>query len=172
MTTRRVDPVPISRLRLELEPLLAAGGFQPLAPKSEWTGKYNIFTWVRRTWKEDALRLGWRKSPVAHYFLDAQWSVPRTGRGALVAAGLDAGYGRRGLRDGHLPNRFPLFTATLEDRWCKEVVADAAFALAWLDRCSTREGALEELRRVDRNGPAAGTEAYAHIEQYLRAHAE
>lgn len=74
VTTRRVDPVPISRLRSELEPLLAAGGFQPLAPKSEWTGKYNIFTWVRRTWKEDALRLGWRKSPVPHYFLDAQSS--------------------------------------------------------------------------------------------------
>jgi hypothetical protein len=169
---RRVDPPAITRLLEELKPLVESRGFVPLSEDSEWNGKFNICTWVRRRWKEDALRLGWRKPPAARYFLDAQWSVPRPGHGFLTAAGLNAGYARRGLRDASFPTQLPLIRELAEKKWCAAVVADAEFALAWLDRCSTLEGALAELRRPDRNGPKAATDAYAHIEQYVHAHAD
>jgi hypothetical protein len=154
----------------ELHPLLNRHGFRPVTGRSEWTGKFNIFSWVRNSWKEDLLRLGWRKPPVSSYFLDAQWSVPGAGGRVLTAAGLNAGYARRGLRGGDLPMEVPLIGALMERRWRTEVVADAEFAVSWCDRCATRDGALDELARADRNGPPAGSDAYAQIEQYVRAH--
>jgi hypothetical protein len=168
---QRTDPTAIVGLLEALEPVLRRHGFEPLSGKSEWTGKFNVFTWVRRSWKEDAVRLGWRKPPVASYFLDAQWSVPRPDGALLMAASLDAGYGRRGLRDFDLPQHLPIVGLIAAARWRAAVVADAEFALAWCNRCGTRDGALAELARPERNGPRAGSEAYAHVEQYVRAHA-
>jgi hypothetical protein len=163
---KRHDPEPIVRLLPELAHLAADRGFAPLSPGSQWTGKYNIVTWVRSSWNTDSLRLGWRKPPVARYFLDAQWSIPRPGQSDVVAAGLNAGHARRGLRDFALP------TPQDADSWHSNVLEDAIFALAWLDRCSARDGAFEELRRPTRNGPGAGSETYAYIEEYVRAHAQ
>jgi hypothetical protein len=90
---RRVDPPAIIRLLEELKPLVRRRGFVAVSGTSEWTGKFNIFTWVRRTWKEDALRVGWHSGPVSSYFLAAQWSVPRPDGAPLVASGLNAVYG-------------------------------------------------------------------------------
>lgn len=169
---RRIDPPAIVRLLEELKPLMESRGFRPVSDVSKWNGKVNAFSWVRKSWKEDEVRLAWRKSPTAVYFLDAQWSVPRPGGGVLTAAGINAGYVRRGLTDTSLPTRLPVIRSLAERRWCAEVLRDAESALAWCDRCSTRDGALGELARPERNGPRVGTDAYAHIEQYVRAHAE
>lgn len=169
MTSRRVDPEPIIRLRAEVQDLVTAHGFSLLAAK--WTGKHNIVTWVRRSWKEDEIRLGWRKTPTANYFLDAQWAVPRPQEGMLSAAGMNPGYVRRGLRWGAFPARLPVAGAIIERRWRAEIIADLEFALAWLDACSSLDGALSEMERPERIGPGSGSEAYAYIEQYVRQHA-
>lgn len=142
-----------------------------LGPESEWTGKHNIVSWVRRSWKDDEIRLGWRKTPTASYFLDAQWGVPRPQGERLLAAGINPGYMRRGLRSGALPVRLPVVGAIAERRWCAEIITDVEFALAWLDACSSVAGALRELERAERNGPGRDSEAYAYIEQYVRKHA-
>jgi hypothetical protein len=168
---RRIDPPAIVQLLEELKPLMASCGFRPVSEVSAWTGKFNVFSWVRQSWKEDLVRLGWRKPPVATYFLDAQWSVPRPGAGIFIAAGINAAYARRGSSDSSLPTELPVIGALAARRWCAEVLLDAESALAWCDRCSTRAGALEELARPERNGPRIGSEAYAHIEHYVRAHA-
>ena len=167
---RRVDPPAIVRLLEELQPLVRTRGFASVSGKSEWTGKFNIVTWVRTTWKEDALRVGWRPGPVPRYFLDAQWSVPQADGRPLIASGLNASYARRRRNPG-LPTQIPLIRQIAEQKWCAEALADAEFALAWCDRSSTLDGALADLARPDRNGPPAGTAAYAYIEQYIRAHA-
>jgi hypothetical protein len=140
-------------------------------PDSEWTGKYNIVTWVRQSWKQDTIRLGWRKTPAPSYFLDGGWAVPRPDARMLSAAGINPGYMRRGLAFGDLPTRWPVVGAMIEERWRREIIADLEYALAWLDGCGSRDGALGELARGERNGPARGTEAYAYVEQYVRAHA-
>lgn len=103
MGSRPVDPEPVVRLRAEVHELVTAHGFGLSGPKSEWTGKHNIVSWVRRSWKDDEIRLGWRKSPTASYFLDAQWAVSRPQGGELLAAGINPGYMRRGLRWGAFP---------------------------------------------------------------------
>jgi hypothetical protein len=89
----------------------------------------------------------------------------------FIAAGINAAYARRGSSDSSLPTELPVIGALAARRWCAEVLLDAESALAWCDRCSTRAGALEELARPERNGPRIGSEAYAHIEHYVRAHA-
>lgn len=171
MGSRRVDPEPVVRLRADVQELVTAHGFSLSGPKSEWTGKHNIVSWVRRSWKEDEIRLGWRKTPTANYFLDAQWAVPRPQGGTLLAAGMNAGYMRRGLRWEEFPPRLPVVGAIAERRWCAEIIADVEFALAWLDACSSVAGALTELERTERNGPGRDSEAYAYIERYVRTHA-
>jgi hypothetical protein len=168
---KRIDPPAILQLVETLQPVLLSRGFSRLSDKSQWTGKFNVLTWVRRTWREDALRLGWRKPPIASYFIDAQWSVPRTGAGLLLGAGLNASYARRGRRDMNLPSHAPVIRSFVEKRWCSEAVADVEFAIAWCDQCSTIDGALAELVRPERAGPGVGTEAYAHLERYIRNHA-
>ncbi len=154
-----------------MQEVVTAHGFSSSGPKSEWTGKHNIVSWVRQSWQEDEIRLGWRKTPTVSYFLDAQWAVPRPQGGKRVAAGMNPGYTRRGLEWRDLPARLPLVGAGVERRWRAEIIADLEFALAWLDGCSSVAGALTELGRPERNGPARQSEAYAYIEQYVRAHA-
>jgi hypothetical protein len=166
----RVDPRPITRLLPELTTLLRASGFTPLADKSEWTGKFNVFTWVRRSWKHDTVRLGWRK-PTRSYFLNASWSTPRPGATDVAAAGINPAFERRGVPGRDLPTRFLLLADRAERRWVADVLADAQFAIAWLDACETVSGALAELERPERNGPAQGSEAFAYAESYVRAHA-
>jgi hypothetical protein len=171
MASSRVDPEPIGRLRAQIHEVVTGHGFSLLHPTSQWTGKFNIVTWVRRSWKEDEIRLGWRKVPVPNYFLDASWAVPRPEGAGLSAAGINPGYMRRGLRSDDFPTRWPVVRALVERRWCAEIVADAEYALAWLDACSSLEGALSELERPERNGPRRDSQAYAYIEQYVRTHA-
>jgi hypothetical protein len=105
---RRINPPAIVQLLEELKPLMASRGFRPVSEVSAWTGKFNVFSWVRQSWKEDLVRLGWRKPPVATYFLDAQWSVPRPGAGIFIAAGINAAYARRGSSDSSLPTELPV----------------------------------------------------------------
>jgi hypothetical protein len=166
---KRIDPRPITRLFPELSALMQGSGFTPLTDKSEWTGKFNVFTWVRRSWKQDLVRLGWRK-PTRSYFLDAAWRVPRPGMNDLEAAGMNPAYERRGVAGIDFPTRFPFLANRAERRWVAEVLADAKFAIAWLDGCETVSGAMAELRRPERNGPAQGTEAFAYAEEYVRSH--
>jgi hypothetical protein len=169
--SRRVDPEPIVQLRAEVQGLIMAHGFSPSAPDSRWTGKYNIVSWVRRTWKEDEIRLGWRKTPTASYFLDAGWSVARPEGGMLEAAGINPGYMRRGLRFGEFPLRLPVVGAIAERRWRAEIIEDLTFALGWLDACSSVAGAVKEMERPDRNGPRRDSAAYNYIQQFIREHA-
>ena len=159
---------PIERLRVEASGALAARGFELLAPDPEWTGKYHIVSWIRRTWKEDLVRLGWRTRTFNEYFLDAQWSVPRPGHAPLRAAGINPGYLRRGVQVAAWPRRWPLISALLEKRWRAEAMRDLDFALAWLERCASTAGAIQELGNPERNGPRPGSEAYAYIENYVR----
>jgi hypothetical protein len=151
--------------------VVTARGFNLVSPDSKWTGKFNIVSWTRRSWKDDMIRLGWRTQPPADCFLDAEWAVPRPDGRKLPAAGILPASMRRGVPCKVWPARFPLLGAILEGRWRAEVMADLEFALAWLDRCSSSASALEDLKRPDRNGPGAGTEAYAYIERYVREHA-
>src|SRR5687768_16052744 len=120
MGASRVDPEPIPPLRARIHDVVTGRGFTLLRPTSEWTGKYNIVTWVRRSWKEDEIRLGWRKTPTASYFVDASWAVPRPHTDKLTAAGLNPGYVRRGLTWGDFPTRWPLVGAIGENRWRAE----------------------------------------------------
>jgi hypothetical protein len=168
--SRRVDPEPIVRLRAQVQALVTAHGFSLLGPDSKWTGKYNMVAWVRRSWKEDQIRLGWRKTPTTSYFLDAQWAIPRADA-TLVASGISPGYMRRGLRFGEFPVRLPLVGAIAERRWRDQIIRDAEFAVGWLDGCSSLAGALSDLERPERNGPGSKSEAYAYIERYVRKHA-
>lgn len=163
-----VDPPAIVRLRPALTTLAERHGFSPSADNPEWNGKYTILRWCRRgSWKADELRLGWRM-PTRSYFLDASWSVPGSDRSEVVAAGLSASYARRRRTNASLPATVPLLTSWLERRWCDAALADAQFAISWLDRCHSFAGALEELRRDDRNGPRPGTDAYQYIEHHIQ----
>jgi hypothetical protein len=89
----------------------------------------------------------------------------------LVAAGINPGYLRRGLSWGDFPTRWPVLGAIAERRWRREIIKDLQFALTWLDGCSSAAGALEELKRPERNGPGRHTEAYRYIEHFIRQHA-
>ncbi len=171
MARQRDDPTPIVRLRQELTAVFSSRGFEPVASAPTWSGKYNILEWRRSGWKEDIVRLGWRKGLFAKYFLTAEWTVPGPSRSPVLAAGLNPGYSRRKLTDGSFPASVPLLGDVLLERWCREVVADLGHALDWLDTCSTMEGALSELSRPDRNGPAEGTDVHAHIVKFVREHA-
>jgi hypothetical protein len=171
MASSRVDPEPIARLRAGIHEVVTGHGFSLLRARSEWTGKFNIVTWVRPSWKEDEIRLGWRKVPSPNYFLDASWGVPRPQGETLSAAGINPGYMRRGLRSDDLPTRWPLVGAIGEGRWRAEIIADAEIAIGWLDACSSLAGALRELERPERNGPRRDSDAYAYIERYVREHA-
>jgi hypothetical protein len=165
-----IQPPAIARVLDDLAPVMAQHRFRPVADRAEWTGKFNIFSWERRGWKVDLVRLGWRKSPISTCFLDAQWSVPRASGDDLPASGLNASYSRRQVSVLSLPPTWPLIGPWFESRWRAAVVADAEHALAWSDRCDTRAGALEELVRPERNGPHADSEAYRYIEQYIKDH--
>lgn len=171
MGSRRVDPEPIVRLRAEVQERVEARGFGLSGPTSQWTGKHNIVSWGRQSWKQDEIRLGWRKTPSAMYFLDAQWAVPRPEGVRLVAAGMNPGYTRRGLSWGAFPPRLPVVGTIMEGRWRADIIADLEFALAWLEDCSSVAGALRELGRPERTGPGRDSEAYAYIDQYVRTHA-
>jgi hypothetical protein len=75
---------------------------------------------------------------------------------------------RRGLLLGEFPARLPLVGAIAERSWRAEIMADLEYGLRWLDACSSIAGALKELERPERNGPAKHSEAYAYVEQYVR----
>jgi len=167
----RVDPEPIPRLTAAIHEAITPHGFALASPRSHWTGKVNVLRWVRRAWKHDEIRLSWRKSPTPTYFLDASWAVPRPSGATLSAAGISPGYMRRGQGFGDFPTRWPLLRGMAERRWCDAIVADARFAVEWLDACSSPAGALSELERPERNGPRRDTDAYAYIERYVREHA-
>lgn len=49
----RIDPPAIVQLLEELRALMASRGFRPVSEVSAWTGKFNVFSWVRHSWKED-----------------------------------------------------------------------------------------------------------------------
>lgn len=168
---KRVDHPAITNLLNSVGAVVEARGFQRVLPPSVWTGKHNVASWSRTSWKTDTVRLGWRKPPIASYFLDAQWCVPRADGGLLPASGINAGYRRRGLSDRRLPDAFE-GSIDSHDTWVAEIVRDAQFAVEWCDSCSTRDGALAELARADRNGPGVSSEAYRYLLDYVRLHAE
>jgi hypothetical protein len=92
--------------------------------------------------------------------------------GDLTVAGMNPAFERRGVAGIDFPTRFLFLAAAAEKRWVADVLADAQFAIDWLDRCDTTPGGLAELQRPERNGPAIGTDAYAYAEAYIRAHAQ
>ena len=171
MAKRRVDPAAIVKVREPLEVLVRGRGLQAVWPDSKWDGKYNVCEWRRRSWKEDVVRFGWRKEPVSRYFLSAHWAVAGPDGAAVLASALNPGYARRHLADYRLPAATPLIGVLLQDEWCKGLLADASYAIDWLDTCSTLEGALAELDRPERNGPAVDSTAYAYIRSYVVEHA-
>lgn len=171
------QPAAIARLLEDLTPAMERHGFRPQSDRSEWTGKVNIFSWERRTWKLDVVRLSWsvrrvrfRVSPMSSCYADGAWSVP-IGDKPIIASALNAIAARRGVALVELPRTWPVIAAWLEARWRTEMVADIEHAVAWCDRCGTRDGALADLAREDRNGPPAGSEAYLAIERYVIDHA-
>jgi hypothetical protein len=162
-------PAAIERLRIEVHALVMARGFETAMPHADWTGKYNVLSWLRRTWREDTIRLGWRSHAGSYYFIDVQWSVPRQEGPALVAAGINPSYLRRRVQWQSWPRQWPLVGRLIERRWRAAVLLDLEFGLAWLERCSSPAGALQELKNPERNGPQEGSKAYAQIEHYIRA---
>ena len=160
------QPAAIARLLGELAPAMERHGFQQQSDRSVWTGKFNIFSWQRRTWKTDVVRLQWRVGPASTCLLDGQWSVTIDGADRQASA-LNAIYARRGVNLVALPRWWPLVGGWLEARWRAALVADAEHVLAWCARTATRDGALEDLRDPDRNGPPAGSEAFRVIERHV-----
>lgn len=145
-------------------------GFRQQSDRSVWTGKFNIFSWQRRTWKTDVVRLLWRVGPASTCLLDGEWRVTIEGVDCQASA-LNAIYARRGVNLVDLPQWWPLIGGWFERRWRAALIADAEHVLTWCDRCGTREGALADLAREDRNGPRPGSEAYLAIERYVTDHA-
>jgi hypothetical protein len=171
MTGRRIDPPAIVELRKEFPLVMAGRDFEPVSPKSQWNGKYNVLEWRRESWKQDILRLGWRTWPFSGYFLTAQWNVSQRSGIALLAASLNPGYSRRRQIRNNFPPALPLIGQLLLKRWCREILADVKYALDWLDACSTRDGALAELSKPDHGGPVKGSEAHAAIVKFVKKHA-
>jgi hypothetical protein len=167
----RVDPPEIGELLASLSPVLEARGFRRSRPPSVWTGKFNIASWSRTTWKTDLFRLGWRKPPISAWFLDVEWSVPSSDGSSRTASGMNPSYNRRGARDRRLPSETVQGGRDSVSEWLTEVLRDAEYGLAWCDSCGTRQGALADMARAERNGPGLGTTAYAYVVDYVRRYA-
>jgi hypothetical protein len=171
VAARRVDPRAIARLLPLLEGLLIGAGFHADPPHSVWTGKYNDVRWVRNTWKSDQIHFGWRKPPVASYYLLAAWAVSPKRSPEVVAARLNPGYSRRKLVDHRLPNALPLVGGVLERHWCFGVISDAEFAIEWLDSCAMRDSAIQLLQSGDGGGPVVGSPNYSKALRFISRHA-
>jgi hypothetical protein len=159
----RTVPPAVDRLRLRLDALASRSGF--VAKRVFSTGKYHILSWTRESWRRDELRFGWRALPSSRScFIDAQWSVVVDDRD-LIASGLNVSYARRRVPYLTRPLPLPVVGGLLEAWWIAAVVADAAYAYNWLACSSSRTGAIDDLQRPDRNGPARESEAYRLIER-------
>ena len=156
------EPEPIRRLLEELTALLYTHTFQPMSSRSQWTGKVHILRWVRDSgWKRDVFQLAWRGGSWPYCSLGVDWSIARGDDHVLVSA-INPSYWRRQSSDTRVPE-----DAEAQRYWGLVLLADAQAALEWFDSCSTKSGALAEVRRHDRNGPGVGTDVYRYIEEYL-----
>jgi hypothetical protein len=117
-----------------------------------------VRTWRRDAgWKQDEIGCHCRPQPTS-VSLGASWTIPgrEDGKAVLVSA-INAAYMFRGQPDYPVPGRLPVLRRLRERRWLAHLLDDARHAVQWLDDCASRTGALAELERADRNGPARGT---------------
>jgi hypothetical protein len=125
------QPDSITRLLDALAPLMQRQVFHPQSDRSEWTGKFNIFSWERRSWRLDVIRVLWRVGPPRACLLDGQWSVSVDGV-EYLASTLNAVHARRRINQVDLPKAWPVVGAALEARWRAALVADADRLARWL----------------------------------------